>query len=92
VGDGAELTLFIADSYNAVVRAVGPDGVMRIVSGGGEVFGAPSRVAFAPARGWLYVADSMEARLVALAIGQPSTIPYLVAPPLSPSVGGETGP
>ena len=46
-GRGGPLTVFIADYYNGPVRAVGPDGIMRNVSGEGRVeFGAPTRVAF----------------------------------------------
>jgi sugar lactone lactonase YvrE len=67
MGPDAQTTLFIADSYNALVRMVGPDGVMRIVSdGSGVTFAAPSRVAYAPTGGWLYVGDAMEDKLVAL--------------------------
>ena len=70
-GPDDALTLFIADSYNGLVRRVGPDGLMRTVARGSDVvFGAPSRVAFAPARGWLYVADALENRVVALAVPQ----------------------
>ena len=70
-GPDSTVTLFIADSYNGLVRRVGPDGLLRTVARGSDVvFGAPSRVAFAPARGWLYVADAMENRLVALALQQ----------------------
>ena len=67
---GGSVTLFIADYYNGRVRAVGPDGIIRDVSdGGGDAFGAPTRVAYArDARGWLYVADSSRDRLVALNI------------------------
>ena len=65
------VTLYIADSYNGHVRSVGPDGIMRDVSGGGrETFGAPTRVAFAPERGWLYVTDSSRDRLVVLTVRQ----------------------
>jgi hypothetical protein len=64
---GAPPRLLIADSYNAAVRVVGEDGVMRrLVDGSQVAFGAPSRVAYAPRTGWLYVADSSEGRLVAL--------------------------
>jgi trimeric autotransporter adhesin len=64
---GDKVTLFIADYYNGRVRAVGPDGIIRDVSDGGpEAFGAPTRVAFAPRGGWLYVADSSRDRLVVL--------------------------
>ena len=49
-----QVTLFIADYYNGRVRAVGPDGIIRDVGDEGRVaFGAPTRVAFAPRRGWL---------------------------------------
>ena len=51
------------------MRSVGPDGVMRNVSGEGRVkFGAPSRVAFAPGTEWLYVADASNHQVVALNI------------------------
>src|SRR5207249_3730985 len=62
------LTIFIADYYNGLVRAVGPDLIMRNVSDEGRVaFGAPTRLAFAnvgPRRGWLYVADSSNNQIV----------------------------
>ena len=75
--DGAgKVTLFIADFYNRRVRAVGPDGTIRDVSDGGDSFGAPTRVAFAPKGGWLYVADSSNDRLVILNI--PKIAPSLV--------------
>jgi hypothetical protein len=93
---GGKVTLFIADFYNGHVRAVGPDGIIRDVSDEGrEAFGAPTRVAFAlsgPKRGWLYVADSSEDKIVPLII--PKIAPNLVPPPrplLSPpprKVGG----
>jgi hypothetical protein len=61
--------LVIADSYNGVLRMVGADGIMRRVVEGSEVMlGAPSRIAYAPKTGWLYVADSNEGRLVALPV------------------------
>jgi DNA-binding beta-propeller fold protein YncE len=61
------LTIFIADYYNGTVRAVDFNGVLRNVSDEGRVkFGAPSRVAFAPGTGWLYVADSSNHQVVAL--------------------------
>ncbi len=69
---GGRLTIFIADFYNQTVRAVGPDGIIRNVTDEGRVaFGAPTRVAFAPRRGWLYVADSARDQLVALPIPRP---------------------
>jgi O-antigen biosynthesis protein len=73
------LTLFIADYYNGRVRAVGPDGVIREVSEDREAFGAPTRVAYARAGGWLYVTDSSRDRLVVLNISR-------VAPTLAPSL------
>jgi hypothetical protein len=67
-----KVTIFIADYYNGHVRAVGPDGIIRNLSGEGrEAFAAPSRVAFAaagPRRGWLYVADSSQDKVVPLII------------------------
>ena len=58
---GGKVTIFIADYYNGHVRAVGPDGIIRDLSDEGrEAFGAPTRVAFDPRRGWLYVADSSQ--------------------------------
>ena len=63
------LTIFVADYYNGTVRAVDLNGVMRNVSDEGRVkFGAPSRVAFAPGTGWLYVADASNHQVVALNI------------------------
>ncbi len=72
-------TIFIADFYNQRVRAVGPDGIIRGISEEGRVaFGAPTRVAYAPRRGWLYVADSSNNRIVPLVI--PKIAPNLVPP------------
>ncbi len=63
------LTMFVADYYNGTVRAVDFNGILRNVSGEGRVkFGAPSRVAFAPGTGWLYVADASNHQVVALNI------------------------
>jgi hypothetical protein len=80
---GGKATIFIADFYNGHVRAVGPDGIIRDVSDEGRVaFGAPTRVAFAlsgPKRGWLYVTDSSEDKIVPLII--PKIAPNLVPPP-----------
>ena len=70
------VTIFIADYYNGSVRAVSPDGVIRDV--GTEYrakFDAPTRVAFAPKRAYLWVADSSLDRLVPLKLRQPATPP-----------------
>jgi sugar lactone lactonase YvrE len=90
---GGRVTIFIADFYNQSVRAVGPDGIVRdLTDEGREAFGAPTRVAFAasgPKRGWLYVADSLEDKVVPLII--PRIAPNLVPPrPVTPprKVGG----
>ena len=91
----AGVTLYIADYYNGRVRAVGPDGAIREVRGAGrEGFGAPTRVAFAPERGWLYVADSNRDRLVVLTVRpvppRPAALPEApvpVARPTSAPVG-----
>ena len=79
------VTVFIADYYNGMVRVVGPDGIIRNVSDEGRVaLGAPSRVAFAPQKNWLYVADSTENRIVALTIPKTSAVPLVVPrPPVS---------
>jgi hypothetical protein len=78
-----KVTIFIADYYNGQVRAVGPDGIIRDLSGERrEAFGAPSRVAFAaegPRRGWLYVADSSQDKIVPLII--PRIAPNLAQGP-----------
>jgi GT2 family glycosyltransferase/DNA-binding beta-propeller fold protein YncE len=83
-------TIFIADYYNGHVRAVGPDGIIRDLSDEGrEAFGAPTRVAYDPRRGFLYVADSSQDRVVPLII--PKIAPNLVPRrPLAPprKVGG----
>jgi len=87
---GGRLTIFIADYYNQNVRAVGPDGIIRDVTDEGRVaFGAPTRVAFAARRGWLYVADSQRDQLVALPIPRPTAklIPPRVLTP-GRKVGG----
>jgi GT2 family glycosyltransferase/sugar lactone lactonase YvrE len=89
---GGKVTVFIADFYNGHVRAVGPDGIIRDLSEEGrDAFGAPSRVAYAtsgPHRGWLYVADQTDDRIVPLII--PRIAPNLVPPrAVSPrKVGG----
>ena len=64
-----QITIFIADYYNGRVRAVTPDGIIRDVGEEGRVtFGEPTRVAFAPKRELLWVADSSRDRLVSLSI------------------------
>jgi GT2 family glycosyltransferase/DNA-binding beta-propeller fold protein YncE len=90
---GGKVTVFIADFYNERVRAVGPDGIIRDLTEDGRVaFGAPTRVAFAssgPKRGWLYVADSSEDKIVPLIV--PQIAPQLIPPrPIAPPrrVGG----
>ena len=76
------MTIFIADYYNGLIRAVEPDGIMRNVSDrGGIVFGAPSRIAYAPQKHWLYVADATEDRLV------PLTLPRLTRRATVPQAG-----
>jgi len=88
--DDGSLTIFIADYYNGAVRAVSPNGIIRDVSGDGRVpFGAPTRVAFArsgPRRGWLYVTDSNNDRIVPLNI--PEIAPRLVTPAGVPRAAG----
>jgi DNA-binding beta-propeller fold protein YncE len=81
---GGKVTVFIADFYNGHVRAVGPDGIIRDLSDEGrEAFGAPTRLAYDPRRGFLYVADSSQDRVVPLII--PKIAPNLVpARPLLP--------
>jgi len=70
------LMIFIADYYNALVRAVGPDGVIRNVTDEGRlVLGSPSRVAFDTARSRLYVADSSNNQIVAIDIPKASARP-----------------
>jgi len=85
-GANGRPTIFIADYYNKVVRAVGPDGVIRDLSGDGNVvFEAPTRVAYVsagPHAGWLWVVDSSQNNLVSLII--PKIAPNLVPPPRRP--------
>jgi len=81
-GNG-KVTIFIADYYNQHVRAVGPDGVIRNLGDEGRTaFGGPTRVAYASGgthRGWLYVADSSQDKIVPLII--PRIAPNLVQAP-----------
>ena len=100
VPDARGLLIFIADYYNGHVRAVGPDGIIRDVSDEGKVvFGAPTRVAYAQRRGWLWVTDSSKDQIVAVPIPRPAQT--LLAPrslrsplraqptaPAQPKVGG----
>ena len=89
---GNAVTIFIADYYNGHVRAVDPDGIIRdLTDEGHEVFGAPTRLAYAPRRGFLYVADSLNDSIVPLIIPRKVAVPNLMSPrPLSPlrKVGG----
>src|SRR5207247_354174 len=74
---GGRLTMYIADYYNGLVRVVGPDGIIQNVSDEGHIaFGAPTRVAFEPRGGWLYVADSSKDEVVALNIPKTSRNPF----------------
>ena len=79
---GGKITIFVADYYGGHVRAIGPDGIIRDLSDeGAEVFGAPTRVAYAekgPHHGWLYVADSSKDQIVPLII--PRLAPNLILP------------
>jgi DNA-binding beta-propeller fold protein YncE len=69
-----QVTIYIADYYNGRVRAVAPDGIIRDVGEEGRVtFGEPTRVAFAPRRELLWVADSSRDRLVSLSIRRSGT-------------------
>jgi DNA-binding beta-propeller fold protein YncE len=80
-----QVEIFIADYYNALVRAVGPDGLIRnVVDEGRVVFGAPSRLAFAPRTGWLYVADASNSQIVALKIPRIASRPRLIQGPVTP--------
>jgi DNA-binding beta-propeller fold protein YncE len=81
-----KVTIFIADYYNAFIRAVGPDAIIRnVVVEGRVVLGAPSRVAFEPRRGWLYVADSSNNRIIALTVPKISARPLVAPRPLAPA-------
>jgi len=50
-------------------------------------FGAPTRVAYAGRRGWLYVADSSNNRIVPLVIPKiaPNLVPPRPTPPIAPA-------
>ena len=61
-----------------VRNPVTPDGIIHDVGGEGRVtFGAPTRVAFAPRRTTLWIADASLDRLVALRVGRPAPPPLL---------------
>ena len=82
--DNGRITIYIADYYNGLVRAVGPDGIIRNVSTAG-VFGAPTRVAFEPKGGWLYTFDSSTDGVIAINIPKPArpsvtSVPRFAAP------------
>ena len=65
VVDPADVDLPVGES----VRAVDRDGIIRDLSQEGRVaFGSPTRVVYAPRRGWLYIADSSDNRIVPLPI------------------------
>jgi hypothetical protein len=80
--------IFIADYYNALVRAVGPDGIIQNVTDEGRlVLGSPSRVAFDMVRNRLYVADSSNNQIVAIDIPRVlSARPRIVGRAFSPSL------
>jgi O-antigen biosynthesis protein len=75
------VTVYIADYYNGLVRAVGSDGVMRNVSSEGSVvFGAPTRVAFDQKSGWLYVHDASTDQVLVFNIPKAERPPTSVGP------------
>jgi GT2 family glycosyltransferase/DNA-binding beta-propeller fold protein YncE len=80
------LTIYIADYYNGLVRAVGPEGIIRTVSSSGHAaFGAPTRVAFDQKSRWLYVFDASTDQVVVVNIPkstqrQPTPGPRFAAP------------
>ena len=78
-----KVTIFIADYYNGHVRAVGPDGIIRDLSDEGREASSARRTRgvrlAGPRRGWLYVADSSQDRIVPLII--PRIAPNLVQAP-----------
>ena len=90
---GGLVTLYIADYYNGLVRAVGPDGIIRNVGQQGRiVFGAPTRVAFEPKSGWLYVADSSNDQVVAVNITRISGNRFsIVQRPVTPAAPRKVG-
>ena len=89
---GGKVTIFVADYYNGLVRVVGPDGIIQNLSDEGRIaFGAPTRVAFEPKGGWLYVADSSKDQVVALNIPKAPRNPFaIVRRPLAGARKGNT--
>jgi DNA-binding beta-propeller fold protein YncE len=82
--ENGRITVYIADYYNGLVRAVGPDGIIRNVSNTGVV-GAPTRLAFEPKGGWLYTFDSSADHVIAINIPKPArpsvtSVPRFAAP------------
>ena len=76
-----KITLFIADYYNGLVRAVGPDGKIRSIADDGRTeFGAPTRLAFEPRAGWLYVNDSSKDQVVAINLPRATRSPFALLP------------
>ena len=89
---GGGVTVFIADYYNRRVMAVAPNGIIRDVSDANQnAFGAPTRVAYAPRGGWLYVTDSTRDRLIVLNLAKiaPTLVP---APPTRRGAARRSGP
>jgi GT2 family glycosyltransferase/sugar lactone lactonase YvrE len=81
-----KLTVYIADYYNGRVRAVSPDGIIRDVGSEARItFGAPTRVAYAPLRASLWIADSSLDRLVALRLHTDTTTAQAPARPPAPA-------
>ncbi len=71
--------IFIADYYNALVRVVDSDGIIRNLSDEGRlVLGAPSRVAFDSGRSRLYIADANNNRIIFVDIPKATLRPQLV--------------
>ncbi len=88
-----KVTIFIADTNNGIVRAVGPDGLIHDLRSSSVPLETPTRVAFVnngPHRGRLWVADPDGNALVSLQIQ--AIAPNLVPPvrPTTPArrVGG----
>jgi sugar lactone lactonase YvrE len=74
-GPNGAVTLYIADYYNARVRAVGPDGIIRDVGSVERLkFGAPTRVAYAAERGYLWIADASRDKLVNFKLRVPTAL------------------